>query len=82
MIYELSRKASRQIEAIIRYTDKHFGKQQTEGLCRKYPASVNKSHFVVNLRSQCIKQFCGTPTISLGRFHLTFPEHGHEFNAC
>ncbi len=30
MIYELSGKASRQIEAIIRYTDKHFGEQQTE----------------------------------------------------
>ena len=29
MIYELTRKATRQIEAIIRYTDEHFGEQQT-----------------------------------------------------
>ena len=30
MIYELSRKASRQIEEIIRYTDKSFGLDQTD----------------------------------------------------
>lgn len=30
MIYELSRKASRQIEEIIRYTDQNFGFDQTE----------------------------------------------------
>ncbi|MCP4285689.1 MAG: type II toxin-antitoxin system RelE/ParE family toxin [Gammaproteobacteria bacterium] len=30
MIYELSRKASRQIEEIIRYTDQNFGLDQTE----------------------------------------------------
>ena len=30
MIYELSRKAARQIEGIIRYTDQHFGLDQTE----------------------------------------------------
>lgn len=29
MIYNLSRKALRQIEGIIRYTDKNFGEQQT-----------------------------------------------------
>ena len=29
MIYELSRKALRQIEEIIRYTDEHFGEDQT-----------------------------------------------------
>lgn len=30
MIYELSRKASHQIEEIIRYTDQNFGADQTE----------------------------------------------------
>lgn len=30
MIYKLSRKASKQIDAIIRHTDTHFGTQQTE----------------------------------------------------
>ena len=30
MIFELSRKASRKIEEIIRYTDRHFGLEQTE----------------------------------------------------
>ena len=36
MIYELSRKALRQIEEVIRYTDEHFGEEQT----REYLAGL------------------------------------------